>query len=143
MKPVFIFADHVTKALESGEKEIEIPQGARISAAAYDIIRDNKIRITYVATKTLAADTAINEAEIKPTGEEESQSIQDKSDSEKSKSETPRNDGAELSEAVLSDIVERVIERFYESARLSSNLLSIQLSGHTVLIVLCRKIRDN
>ena len=61
MTPVFIFSEHVKKVLESGKKEIEIPEGARISAAAYDIIRDNKIRVTYDATETLAADTEIDQ----------------------------------------------------------------------------------
>jgi len=115
MTSVFIFSDHVKKVLESGKKEIEIPEGARISAAAYDIIRDNKIRVTYVATGTLAVDTEIDIAENKPAGEEESQAIQDNLDSEESKSETPRGDAAEISDAVLDEIVERVIERFKQA----------------------------
>ncbi len=117
MTSVFIFSDQVKKVLESGKREIEIPEGARISAAAYDVIRDNKIRISYVApeSETLAADTETDEAEDKPAGEEESRAIQDKLDSEECKSETPRGDAAEISEAVLEEIIERVIERFKQA----------------------------
>ncbi len=51
MAPVFIFAEQVRKILQSGEKEIEVPQGTRISAAAQELIKDNRLRI-----KTVPAD---------------------------------------------------------------------------------------
>ena len=115
MKPVFIFANHVKQILESGKKEIEIPEGSRISAAAYDIIRDNKIRITYVAAETLAADTEMDDAEVKSSGEQESLANQDQPDSEESKSTKPRHDAAPISETEIEEIVERVIERFKQA----------------------------
>ena len=36
---------------KKGKKEIEIPEGTRISAAAMDLIRDNQIRISYVSSQ--------------------------------------------------------------------------------------------
>ena len=48
MASVFIFTDQVREVLDSGKKEIEIPKGARISAAAYDLIKDHKIRIVNI-----------------------------------------------------------------------------------------------
>jgi bacterioferritin-associated ferredoxin len=104
MTPVFIFADHVKKILASGKKEIEIPEGARVSAAAYDIIRDNKIRIIQVAPGKSAVAS-------------ESRSGKNSPGTEGSKSETsPDDDDAgEISEDVLEDIIDRVIQRFKQA----------------------------
>ena len=45
MAPVFIFARQIQEIIRSGKKEIEIPDGARISAAAADLIKANKIKV--------------------------------------------------------------------------------------------------
>ncbi len=47
MAPVFIFIEDIRKAIDSDKKEIVIPQGARISAAALDLIKENDIRIRF------------------------------------------------------------------------------------------------
>lgn len=114
MAPVFIFVDQVRKVLESGKKEIEIPEGARISAAAYDLIRDNKIRITYVKAETVAADANIPQTEDKPADAEKSPVVRDKAASGQAKSDSLREVTGDISEEALEDIVERVIERFMQ-----------------------------
>jgi bacterioferritin-associated ferredoxin len=48
MAPVFIFAKQVEDVIREGKGTIEIPEGTRISAAALDLIRDNKLKITHV-----------------------------------------------------------------------------------------------
>ena len=111
MTPVFIFAEHVQKLLESGENEIQIPAGARVSAAAYDLIRDKKIRVIHVAAGNSAADTEMPPAENNPVVAEESRAIQGRPASGKGKNETPPDTTVEISEDMLEDIIERVIER--------------------------------
>ena len=54
MAPVFIFARHVEDVIREGKGTIEIPEGARISAAALDLIRDNKLKVTYVPSGSSA-----------------------------------------------------------------------------------------
>ena len=49
MAPAFIFAEQVLSIVRSGKKEIEIPEGARISSAAADLIKEHQIQIKTVA----------------------------------------------------------------------------------------------
>ena len=49
MAPVYIFAEQVLSIVRSGKKEIEIPEGARISSAAADLIKEHQIQIKTVA----------------------------------------------------------------------------------------------
>ena len=49
MQRVFIFADQVKKLISQGKRDIEIPEGARISAAAAELIKDHKLKIKIAA----------------------------------------------------------------------------------------------
>jgi bacterioferritin-associated ferredoxin len=115
MAPVFIFAEQVRKVLQSGENEIEVPHGARISAAAQELIKDNHLRI-----KTASADTATTADEaadkIKPTEAQpaDAKEVQDGAAGEKVRVDPQTKAADEISEAALEDIVERVIARFKE-----------------------------
>jgi bacterioferritin-associated ferredoxin len=120
MKPVFIFADHVKRLLESGKKEIEIPAGTRISAAAYDIIRDNKIRIIHIAAEKPAADIRAQEAEDKPAAAEKSAETQESPAAENGRKGTSREEAGKISEDVLEEIIDRVIERFKQAKGLET-----------------------
>jgi bacterioferritin-associated ferredoxin len=44
----FIFAKDVQAVLKDGAKEIRIPEGSRISSAALDLIKENRIEVIYV-----------------------------------------------------------------------------------------------
>jgi len=129
MAPVFIFAGHVREILASGKKEIEIPEGARVSAAAYDIIRDNKIRIIQVAAGKPAAGTEAPEAEDPPAVASERRSVQSSPGPEGSKTKTPRADAGEISEDVLEDIIDRVIERFKQAKGLQPAIAAAPAGG--------------
>ena len=115
MAPVFIFAEQVRKVLQSGEKEIEIPHGARISAAARELIKDNQLRIkTVPADAVTTADEPagkVKAVEAQPACPEE---VQDEAANEKVRVDPPAKTTDEISEAALEDIVERVIARFKE-----------------------------
>jgi bacterioferritin-associated ferredoxin len=115
MAPVFIFAEQVRKVLQSGEKEIEIPPGARISAAAQELIKDNQLRIKTVPADALTTSDEpagkFNPAETQPADPKE---VQDEAAGEKVGVDPPTKAADEISEAALEDIVERVIARFKE-----------------------------
>jgi bacterioferritin-associated ferredoxin len=115
MKPVFIFAEHVRKILESGKKEIEIPEGVRISAAAYDIIRDNKMRIVEVPADKPADDARAPEAGDEPAVAEAAATDQEESGAAAVEKGTSDDDAGQIPEDVLEDIVERVIGRFRQA----------------------------
>ena len=108
MAPVFLFAEQVRKILQSGEKEIEIPHDARISAAAQELIKDNQLWIKTVPSDAMA--TADESAgNVKPADPKE---VQDESSGQKVRVDSPAKAADEISEAALEDIVERVIARF-------------------------------
>ncbi len=117
MAPSFIFAEQVRKILQSGKKEIEIPQGARISAAARELIKDNRLRIKIVPADavTTAAEPAgkVKPAETQPENPEKNQDMP-KSDADKIKLDRSDKSSDKISEAALEDIVTRVIARFKE-----------------------------
>ena len=129
MAPVFVFADQVRKLLQAGKKELEIPAGARISAAAYDLIRDRKIRITHVTAEPAIADVKAPETEDKPVETEEVQTTKTKLASEKTHSDLPRKATAEISSEALEDIVDRVIERFRQLKGLKPKPTSAEVSA--------------
>lgn len=114
MAPVFVFVKDVEDVLREGKKEIEIAEGARISAAALDLIRDGKIKIVYKgATSSLPEDVPSQAAQTDsgegPRGDTAAR-------------EAPSSDAAaeaaistEISEEELEDIVNRVIRKFRQA----------------------------
>jgi bacterioferritin-associated ferredoxin len=114
MAPVFIFAEHIRKALKTGKKEIEIPEGARISAAAYDLIRDHKLRLTYVKTAKTANETQGAEDKTESTDAAENHTVVEQPASESPKKDSAREVASDIADDVLEDIVDRVIVRFKE-----------------------------
>ncbi len=107
MAPVFIFAEQVRHLVRSGQKEIEVPGGARISSAAADLIREHGIRVKTVASgKSVPA----------PSPEEESADPATDSKEPETPEKPSGGDAADaadgFTEAQLDEIVERVIRRF-------------------------------
>lgn len=73
MAPVFIFAKDVEDVIRAGKKIIDVPEGARISAAAFDLIRDNKVAIKYrppgsAEPDEIASERAIGTVTAEETG---------------------------------------------------------------------------
>jgi bacterioferritin-associated ferredoxin len=113
MARVFIFAEQVRSIVRSGEKEIEIPEGARISSAAADLIKENKISIKTVAPGVLSS------GKPKMTGKKSTERANEAETpgpvtppAQKPESVSPSENSAEISEDELEDIVNRVVERF-------------------------------
>jgi bacterioferritin-associated ferredoxin len=109
MQRVFIFAEQVQKVIAAGKKEIEIPEGARVSSAAADLIKDHKLTIKSAAPQSTKA-TPVSETEDKPAPE---QPPSDQDNSAKTAPvDEPGGSGAGISDEELEVLVNRVIERF-------------------------------
>ena len=104
MAPAFIFAEQVRSIVRSGKKEIEIPEGARISSAAADLIKEHQIQIKTVAPGLAASgETSASKANRKK---------QPGPSPEKPKSDPQFENSAEITEEELEEIVDRIIKRF-------------------------------
>lgn len=102
MAPVFIFAEQVRSIVRSGKKEIEIPEGARISSAAADLIKEHEIQIKTVAPGEFSTDKT-------------SKVDQNKRDMQTSETTGPHPthaESVEFTEDELEEIVNRVLQRF-------------------------------
>ena len=113
MAPFYIFAEQVWRIVRSGKKEIEIPEGARISSAAADLIKEHQIQVKTVAPGRSASgrppapvDKAY-EAAGKSGGQKQAGPS-----APKSVPGQPLEKLAEVTEAELEEIVNRVVERF-------------------------------
>ena len=113
MAPVYIFAEQVRGIARSGKKEIEIPEGARISSAAADLIKEHKIQIKTVAPgreatgKPLAPGDKATEATSKAGRQKQTGPPVKKSEPDQQPKTSPDITGEELEE-----IVNRVVQRF-------------------------------
>jgi len=119
MAPVFVFADFIRKALQAGQKEIEIPEGARISAAAYDIIREHKLRVIPVKSAADSDDPKGPEGDEGAEGQEGAEEAQESRSAEEQPpsagiGSAPLENGEDISDDVVEAIVDRVIARFRE-----------------------------
>jgi len=113
MVPVFIFAEQVRPIVRSGKKEIEIPEGARISSAAADLIKEHKIRIKTVAPGGMSSDqsTKAEDRSVATPKEAVTQKPNPPLAVNK-KIDSPRENFAEISEDELEEIVDQVVKRF-------------------------------
>jgi bacterioferritin-associated ferredoxin len=109
MQRVFIFAEQVKKIIAAGKPDIEIPEGARISAAAAELIKDHKLNIKIIAPKSAAA-TKVPQTEDQPKGDKPSPSID--TQAKTVSKDKPTTSGGDISEEELEVLVNRVIERF-------------------------------
>ena len=113
MAPVFIFAEQVRSIVRAGKKMIEIPEGARISSAAADLIKEHQIQVKTVAPGKMTsggasgADDKPAEPIPVPKNLKEAEPAADKT-----RNDSPRENSAEISENELEEIVTQVIARF-------------------------------
>jgi len=110
MAPAFVFAEQVRKTIRAGKKKLALPDGARISAAAMELIKDHGIEIHYLSPKTPLVH-AEREAVAVATGPRIAPKRSPQARSEK----TIDNENTDQpSEEMVEEIVSRVIERFYQ-----------------------------
>jgi bacterioferritin-associated ferredoxin len=109
MQRVFIFAEQVKKIIAAGKPDIEIPEGARISAAAAELIKDNKLNIKIVAPQSAAA-TEVPQTEEQPLAGQPAPAID--TQAKAASADKPTASGDDISDEELEVLVNRVIERF-------------------------------
>jgi bacterioferritin-associated ferredoxin len=109
MQRVFIFAEQVKKIIAAGNPDIEIPEGARISAAAAELIKDHKLNIKILAPKSAAA-IEVPQTEDQSKRDKPSPSV-DTQEKTVSKDKSTAS-GGDISDEELEVLVNRVIERF-------------------------------
>jgi bacterioferritin-associated ferredoxin len=107
MAAVFIFARDIQDAVKEGKREIEIPDGARISSAAFDLIRESQIQITYVTPQA-------EESDVVPLADETPVEKKAESIPEPASEATDASAACEVTESDIEEIARRVIERFRE-----------------------------
>jgi len=113
MAPVFIFGEQVRSIVRSGKKEIEIPEGARISAAAADMIKEHKIRVKTVAPGMVSSDESTRtEDRLVETAKKAVTQIPNTTPAVEKRIDSPRQNFAEISVEELEEIVDQVINRF-------------------------------
>ena len=113
MAPVFIFAEQVQSIVRSGKKEIEIPAGARISSAAADLIKENRLQVKTVAPGAESSNQTIKgkDKPAAPAGKADKKE-QISAPVEIKKGDLPPDNLAEISEQELEEVVNLVVERF-------------------------------
>jgi bacterioferritin-associated ferredoxin len=109
MQRVFIFAEQVRKIIAAGKTDIEIPEGARISAAAAELIKDHKLNVKIVAPQSAAA-PKVTQAENQPLAVESAPSIE--TQTKTPSADKPTASGEDISDEEMEVLVNRVIERF-------------------------------
>ena len=112
MPRVFIFAQQVKTIIASGNKEIEVPEGAILSAAAADLIKEHQLQIKTTPPGAASPAAATQPAE-KPAGKKAKVqgSSRPTSDSESKISDKPELSGDQISEETIEALANRVVER--------------------------------
>jgi len=113
MAPAFIFAEQVRSIVKSGKKEIEIPEGARISSAAADLIKEHQIQIKTVAPGLAASGATSSPDDIATeTVNKANRKKQASPSAENPKTDPQFENSAEITEEELEEIVNRIVKRF-------------------------------
>lgn len=113
MQRVFIFAEQIKKIISAGKREIEIPEGARISAAAAELIKDHKLKIKMAAPQSATAREVPQAADKSLPGQPApSQDIQARTTATTASVDKATASGDNISDEELEALVNRVIERF-------------------------------
>ena len=113
MAPVYIFAEQVWSIVRTGQQEIEIPEGARISAAAADLIKEHQLQIKPIAPgRKASASMELQNAESIRSARKSEPKEQAEPAVDKSQPSQPSENPVDISEEDLEKIVRRVVERF-------------------------------
>ena len=104
MPKSFIFAKDVQKAVDQGQKSIEVPEGACFSASALDLIKDYRIDVVRVGGSGAEATPPVR-VDGQSAGPEKSATVA---------AGSPEAESEGISEDEIEEIVTRVMERFRE-----------------------------
>jgi bacterioferritin-associated ferredoxin len=116
MGPEFIFSRDIEDLVREGRKTLEAGEGARISAAAWDLIREQGIEVVYQVrpeTPPRAEPPATESKSAPETAKEEAGPAAEKAAPEEGVA-LPSSTPPAAAEEELERIVDRVVERFKE-----------------------------
>lgn len=148
MARVFIFAQQVKEIIAGGNKEIEVPEGAILSAAAADLINAHQLRI-----KTTPPGSASRAVATQPDEKSANKkarvhrSTRETPASQSGKSDSADISGDQISEETLEALANRVVERIKQMKLSTPDKLSRkkQVSNESQLtpaedddLVICR-----
>ncbi len=116
MKVLHLFIEQIRDLQKPGDDKIEIPSGARISAAAHDYIKDNNLKIHYIQEKQEVSQSKSDKEPVKKVESPEVQKPVDLSIKENIRAVTASLGKTEddLDEKALDDVVNRVVARVKE-----------------------------
>jgi bacterioferritin-associated ferredoxin len=117
MQRVFVFAEQVKKIIAAGRSDIEIPEGARISAAAAELIKDHKLNIKMIAPQSAAA-SEVPQSEDQSLAAQSTPSID--TQAKAASADKPTASADDISDEELEVLVNRVIERFKQLKGIAS-----------------------
>jgi bacterioferritin-associated ferredoxin len=105
MQKTFLFAKDIQRVVDQGQRKIEVPEGARFSPSALDLIRDYRVEVVTVGqSKPEVKPHPAPAGDVKSEGAKTSEAERD----------LPEDEGQTVSEEELEEIVTRVIARFEE-----------------------------
>lgn len=112
MARVFIFAQQVKQIIGGGNKEIEVPEGAILSSAAADLIKEHQLRIK-TTPPGAASSTAATHPVKKSAGKKAKahRSTRPISSTGSAKNDAPDISGDQFSEEAIEALANRVVER--------------------------------
>ena len=112
MARVFIFSQQVKQIIDDGNKEIEVPAGAILSAAAADLIKEHQLHIKTTPPGAVSL-TAETQPAKKSAGEKTKvhRSTRPTPASRSAKSDAPDISGGQFSEETIEALANRVVER--------------------------------
>lgn len=115
MARVFIFTKQVQDILKAGRREIDIPEGASISSAAADLIKENQIRVKTVAPNKKDRPDVSQPLDLLVDEEEKGRTqTREVSTSKNAKTVAQSPKAGDITEQEVEDIVNRVIFRFQQ-----------------------------
>jgi len=112
MAHVFIFAQQVKQIIDDGNKEIEVPEGAILSAAAADLIKEHQLRIK-TTPPGAASSTAPTQPAKKSAGKNAMvhRSTRPIPTTGSAKSAAPDISSGQISQETIEALANRVVER--------------------------------
>jgi len=112
MARVFIFSQQVKQIIDDGNKEIEVPEGAILSAAAADLIKEHQLHIKTTPPGAVSL-TAATQPAKKSAGKKAKmhRSTRPTPASRSAKSDAPGISGGQFSEEAIEALANRVVER--------------------------------
>ncbi len=108
----YIFAGDIRPALESGELEVQLPPGSKLSPSASDLLRDYGAKVVFADRVEPKAEPAETEASLVKTEQSSGEAGQEDGPGEPSLRETVVEElSGSASDADVEEILERVMAR--------------------------------